>query len=107
MGRTKLLRAKRVVEFQAPGQMSLLFFLFLLIFQHSFDLVDSFGDQYRPWTRFGAFKMIVAGPYTIRLIENIEALFKTHITRVREKTKPLSNCSWSQEIWVFFNYRAG
>ena len=62
-----------------------------MLFNHFFGLIDSFGDQDRPWTTLGAFEVVPAGPDAIRVIKFRQALGESLIASVRQKTVGLGD----------------
>jgi hypothetical protein len=60
-------------------------------FNHLFGLIDSFGDQDRPWTTLGAFEVVAAGPDAVRLIQYRQAFLESPVARVRQKAVGLGD----------------
>jgi len=62
-----------------------------VLFNHLFGLIDSFGDQDRPWTTLGAFEVVPAGPDAIRVIKYRQAFLESPVARIRQKAVGLGD----------------
>jgi len=62
-----------------------------VLFNHFFGLIDSLGDQDRPWTALGAFEVVPAGPDAIRVIKYRQAFLESPIAGVRQKAVGLGD----------------
>ena len=73
-------------------------FYLLHCFDHLLCLVDALGNEDGPGAALRAFIMGITGPYPIRCVKHLQALFFCTITGVCNEPKGLSTGSRANEI---------
>jgi hypothetical protein len=69
--------------------------------------VDVLRDFYAPRTHARAIEMVLAGPDTVRIVQNIEARPNPLVPAVEYESSRLNNCRRSNEVGILLgNYRA-